>query len=759
MNKKSDIFVIKRGGRKERLDLEKIHKVVEHACRGIAGVSPSEIELKSQLKFFQNIKTNDIQETLIKATAELIDTDRPNYQYVAGRLINYQLRKQVYNSIEPIPLYEHIAKNVELGHYTKDLLDYYTKEEIEKIDNFVDHSRDENLTYIAMEQFRGKYLVKNRVTGEFYETPQMVYILIAMVLFAQYPKKTRLKYVRDYYDCISNHLISLASPILAGVRTPQKQFSSCVLINCGDSLDSICASTTAIIKYVSQKAGIGLNVGRIRAINSPIRKGDAYHTGLIPFLKLFLSATKSCSQGGIRDGAITSYFPIWHLEIEDLIVLKNNKGTEENRIRHMDYVVQFNKLFYERVLNGEQWTLFSPSDVPGLYEAFFEDNEKFKEIYERAERNTRLRKKKVDARELFAQFIMERQNTGRIYAMNVDHCNEHSSFITEKARIEQSNLCVEITLPNEPMDSEGNATVALCTLSAINWGKISSVEDLKKPCELAVRGLDALLSYQEYPLEEARRHTMDWRPLGIGVTNLAYFLAKNGLTYEGSEETFQTVSDFMEMQSYYLIKTSMELAKEYGSCLRSRDTKYAQGILPIDTYKKDVDEIVKSSEFLKNEWNELREDLKKYGIRNATLMAIMPCESSSQVLNSTNGIDPIRGYKMFKDSKDGSLTQIMPEYPRLKNKYQLLWDLKSPEGYLKICAVLQKYIDQAISVNISLNPQHFPDEKIPMSVLQKYVLLHYKWGGKTLYYQNTYDGQGEIEVETPKGCSGGACSL
>ncbi len=754
----SNIMVIKRNGEKEQLDIDKIHRVVEFACNGISGVSPSEIELKSQIKFFNNMKTTDIQETLIKASSELITEETPNYQYVAGRLINYHLRKEVYGSYEPIHLFEHVKNVVKHGYYTNELLEWYDEKEFEKMDSFIDHDRDDNLVYVAMEQFRGKYLVKNRVTGKFYETPQMAYMLISATIFHDYPKEKRLKYVRDYYDMISNHYISLATPVMAGVRTPQKQFSSCVLINSGDSLDSITATSTAIVKYVSQKAGIGLNVGRIRALNSPIRNGDAYHTGIIPFLKLFHASIKSCSQGSVRGGAGTVYYPFWHLEVEDLLVLKNNKGTEENRIRHMDYGIQFNKLFYERVINNEHISLFCPNDVPELYEYFFTDQDEFKQIYERCERNTRLRKKKILARDLFNIFVTERKDTGRIYLMNVDNVNLQSPFDEKKSPIYQSNLCAEIVLPTTPMDSSGNGLIALCTLSAINWGKINSPDDLKKPCEMAVRGLDALLTYQDYPLEEARNHTKFYRPLGIGITNLAYFLAKNNLTYEGNQETYDTVRDFIEAQSYYLIKTSVELAKEYGACLKSDETMYGKGLVPRDYYKKDVDEIVSNESFLEQEWRELKTELKTYGIRNATLMAIMPCESSSQVLNSTNGIEPPRAYVMVKSSKDGALPQIIPEYPRLKNKYQLLWDIKSPEGYLKICAVIQKFVDNAISVNTSYNPKHYEKEEIPMSVLQRHILLHYKWGGKTLYYNNTYDGQGEIEIEE-KGCSGGACTL
>jgi ribonucleoside-diphosphate reductase alpha chain len=762
----SQILITKRNGTKEPLNIEKLHKVVLRACEGISGVSPSEVELKSQIQFFNGMKSTDIQETLIKAAANLITEETPNYQYVAGKLVNYHLRKIVYNSYTPLPLYEHVESVVKVGYYTEELLKWYTKEEFEKMDSFIDHSRDEDFSYVAMEQFRGKYLIKNRVTGKIYETPQMAYMLIAATLFHSYPQETRMKYVRDYYDCISQHYISLPTPVIAGVRTPQKQFSSCVLIESGDSLDSINATASSIVKYVSQRAGIGVNIGRIRAKGSPIRKGDAFHTGIIPFIKYFQAATKSCSQGSIRNGAATAYFPIWHLEVEDLIVLKNNKGTEETRVRHLDYAVQLSKLFYERFLKNQDITLFCPNDVPGLYEAFFSDQEKFKELYEAAEKRTSIRKKKVSARELFSAIMEERKSTGRLYIMNVDNCNEHSSFDEKVAPITMSNLCLEIGLPVKPMGTP-EERIQLCTLSAINWGKIDHPDDFKKPCELAVRALDALLSYQDFPVECARKSTEEWRPLGVGINNLAYWLAKNGLTYEGNAETFDTLSEFMEAFSYYLIKASNDLAKEYGPCTRSNDTKYGKGILPIDTYKKDVDTISNPARVY--DWEDLRQSLKEYGIRNATLMAIMPSETSSTVINATNGIEPPRAFVSYKNSKDGILAQVVPGYPRLKNKYQLLWNIKSPEGYLKICAIIQKYVDQLISVNTSYNPKYFPNEELSMEILLRHLLLHYKWGGKTLYYFNTNDQAGEEEINptTKKiptkietdDCESGACKL
>jgi len=737
--------VIKRDGSKESLDIEKLHKVVFYACENINGVSPSEVEIKSQIQFFDGIKTSDVQETLIKSAADLISEDSPNYQWVAGRLINYHLRKMVYGQFEPWPLLDLVNKNIELGLYDSSIVETYSKAEFNKLNKYIKHERDDTLTYAAMEQFRGKYLVQNRVTKQIYETPQIAYMLIAMTLFQSYPKETRLKWVKDYYDAISTFDISLPTPVMAGVRTPQRQFSSCVLIETDDSLDSINATTSSIVKYVSQKAGIGIGAGRIRALGSPIRSGDAYHTGVIPFYKMFQSATRSCSQGGVRNGAATLYYPIWHLEVEDLLVLKNNKGTDDNRVRHMDYGVQFNKLMYERLLEGGNITLFSPSDVPGLYEAFFNDQEQFKYLYEKAEVHPNIRKKSIPAIDLFSQFIEERKNTGRIYLMNVDHANTHSSFDEKLAPVHQSNLCCEIDLPTKPLndfnDKEGE--IALCTLSAINWGKINKVDDFKKPCELAVRGLDALLDYQNYPVKAAELATMKRRPLGIGIINLAYWLAKNGTTYE--DPNLELLDEYTEAWSYYLIKASADLAHEQGAPQGSVETKYASGLVPIDTRKKDVDELVPHVERMP--WDQLRTQLHKTGIKNSTLMALMPSETSAQIANATNGIEPPRSFVSIKQSKDGVLKQVVPGIHKLRSKYNLLWDQKSPEGYLKICAVLQKYIDQGISVNTSYNPTYFEDEKIPMSTMLQHVLMFYKFGGKQLYYFNTFDGQGEIDLD------------
>ena len=737
--------VIKRDGSREDLNIDKLHKVVFAACDGINGVSASEVEIKSQIQFFDGIKTVDVQETLIKSAADLISEETPNYQWVAGRLINYHLRKMVYGQFEPIHLIDLVKKNVVAGFYDSEILKAYSRAEFNKLNSYIKHQRDDTLTYAAMEQFRGKYLVQNRVTKEIFETPQMAYMLIAMTLFQSYPKETRIKWVKDYYDAISTFDISLPTPVMAGVRTPQRQFSSCVLIETDDSLDSINATTSSIVKYVSQKAGIGIGAGSIRALGSRIRNGDAYHTGVIPFYKMFQSATRSCSQGGVRNGAATLYYPIWHLEVEDLLVLKNNKGTEDNRVRHMDYGVQFNKLMYERLLSGGDITLFSPSDVPGLYESFFNDQDQFKYLYEKAEVHPDIRKKAIPAIELFSQFMEERKNTGRVYLMNVDHANTHSSFDESVAPVHQSNLCCEIDLPTKPLNSfdDENGEIALCTLSAINWGNIKKPEDFKKPCELAVRGLDALLTYQDYPVKAAQRSTEKRRPLGVGIINLAYWLAKNNTSYQNPD--LELLDEYSEAWSYYLIKASADLATEQGACSGSSETKYGQNILPIDTYKKDVDELVEPKSRMP--WNDLRTQLQETGIRNSTLMALMPSETSAQISNATNGIEPPRSFVSVKQSKDGVLKQVVPGIHKLKSKYDLLWDQRSPEGYLKICAILQKYIDQGISVNTSYNPQYYDDEKIPMSEMIQHLLMFYKYGGKQLYYFNTYDGQGEIDLE------------
>ena len=742
MNGINSITVTKRDGSSQPFDLDKVHKVLEWAVEDITGVSMSEIELKANIQLYDKIPAYDIHELLIKSAAELISEHTPNYQFVAARLVSYKLRKEAYGEYAVPPLTQIIEDNVERGVYDSEILQLYSEHEIVELSNYIKHERDDTFTYAGMEQFRGKYLVQDRRTKEIYETPQVLYMMIAMTLFSNY-KEDRLKYVKDYYDAISQFYISLPTPIMAGVRTPTRQFSSCVLIESGDSLDSINATSTSIVRYISKKAGIGVGAGSIRAIGAKIGDGSVVHTGLIPFLKYFQSAVKSCSQGGVRGGAATVYLPLWHYEFEDLVVLKNNKGTEETRVRHMDYAFQFNKLMYERLIEGGNITFFDPSDVPDLYESFFTDQDKFKKLYEKYERAYSIRKKTLPAIDVFSQFLNERKDTGRIYLMNVDHANDHGSFIPEQAPIHMSNLCCEIDLPTKPLGEDEPGEISLCTLSAINWGLIDDIKDFEKYCTLTVRALDNLLSYQEYPIKEAEDSTMNRRPLGIGIINLAYFLAKRGLNY--GPEAFDIIDKYAEAWSYYLIKASMELAEERGKCPKSNETKYDSGTLPIDTYKEAVDNLVEHKERLA--WTSLRNNLKKHGIRNSTLMALMPAETSAQISNSTNGIEPPRALVSYKQSKDGVMAQVVPGYHHLKNKYDLLWDQTSPENYLKICAILQKYIDQGISVNTSYNPEHYEDQKVPMSIMIQDLVTAYKYGLKQLYYFNTFDGSGEYKEE------------
>ena len=741
------INVTKRDGRFEPFDLDKVHRVLEWATNGVSGVSISEIELKANLQLYDGIKAYDIHELLIKSAAELISDATPNYQFVAARLINYKLRKEVYGQYEPWILSHLIEKNIDRGVYDSEFIDKYTDEELEKLNSFIRHERDDLFTYAGMEQFRGKYLVQDRAAKTIYETPQMLYMMIGATLFIDYPKESRLKWVKEFYDAVSQFYISLPTPIMAGVRTPTRQFSSCVLIESGDSLNSINATATSIVRYISKKAGIGIGSGSIRAIGSRIGDGSIVHTGLIPFLKYFQSAVKSCSQGGVRGGAATVYLPIWHLEFEELVVLKNNKGTEENRVRHMDYAFQFNKLMYERLLTGGNITLFSPHDVPDLFDAFYSNQDKFRELYSKYESDKNIRKKEMKAIDVFSQFLQERKDTGRVYLMNVDHANEHGAFIPELAPIRQSNLCCEIDLPTKPLESadDENGEISLCTLSAINWGMINDPSEFEKYCTIAVRSLDALLDYQAYPVPAAQLSTMARRPLGVGIINLAYFLAKRTLKYD--DAALETIDEYAEAWSYYLIKASADLAAEKGSISKANETKYGHGITPNQTYKKEVDELVPHKERM--DWAGLRQQLKDTGIRNSTLMALMPAETSAQISNSTNGIEPPRALVSYKQSKDGVMAQVVPGYHHLKNKYDLLWEQKTPEGYLKVCAVLQKYIDQGISVNTSYNPDFFEDGKVPMSQLIKDMVTFYKYGGKQLYYNNTHDGAGELKDEEP----------
>ncbi|MCK8124486.1 ribonucleoside-diphosphate reductase subunit alpha [Pseudoalteromonas sp. 2CM39R] len=757
------LSVSKRDGRKESLDLDKIHRVIAWAAEGLENVSVSQVELKSHIQFYDGIRTDDIHETIIKAAADQISKDTPDYQYLAARLAVFHLRKKAYGQFEPPRLYDHITKLVEDKRYDQHLLVDYTEQEIDELDAYIDHNRDLNFSYAAVKQLEGKYLVQNRVTGEIYESAQFLYILVAASLFSDYPKETRLDYIKRFYDAVSTFKISLPTPIMAGVRTPTRQFSSCVLIECGDSLDSINATSSAIVKYVSQRAGIGINAGRIRALGSPIRNGEAYHTGCIPFYKHFQTAVKSCSQGGVRGGAATLFYPLWHLEVENLLVLKNNRGVDDNRVRHLDYGVQFNKLMYSRLIKDDYITLFSPSDVPGLYDAFFEDQAKFDELYIKYEQDESIRKKRIKAIELFSMFAQERASTGRIYLQNVDHCNTHSPFISTVAPIRQSNLCLEIALPTKPlsnvMDEEGE--IALCTLSAFNLGAIESLDELEELAELAVRALDNLLDFQDYPVPAAKNATMGRRTLGIGVINYAYYLAKNGKRYSDGSANALTHKTFEAIQ-YYLMKASNELAKERGACPKFNETTYSQGIMPTDTYKRDLDQFCE--EPLHLDWDSLRESIIEHGMRNSTLSALMPSETSSQISNATNGIEPPRGHISVKASKDGILKQVVPDYENLKDNYELLWDIPSNDGYLQLVGIMQKFVDQTISANTNYDPSKYEGGKVPMKVLLKDLLTAYKLGVKTLYYHNTRDGASDSQDElTPEveddGCAGGACKI
>ena len=771
----NDLLVTKRNGEKEPIDLEKIHKVITWAAEGLNNVSVSQVEIKAQIQFYDGIKTGEIHETLIKSAADLISTDAPDYQYLAARLAVFHLRKKAYGQFEPPALYDHVVKMVDAQKYDAHLLEDFTPEEFAEMDSYIDHWRDMNFSYAAVKQLEGKYLVQNRVTGDIYESAQFLYILVAACLFGNYPKETRLSYIRRFYNAASTFKLSLPTPIMSGVRTPTRQFSSCVLIETGDSLDSINATSSAIVKYVSQRAGIGVNAGRIRALGSPIRGGEAFHTGCIPFYKYFQTAVKSCSQGGVRGGAATLFYPLWHLEVESLLVLKNNRGVEENRVRHLDYGVQFNKLMYQRMMKDDYITLFSPSDCPGMYDAFFADQAKFEELYVKYENDDSIRKKRIKAMELFSLFMQERASTGRIYLQNVDHCNTHSPFDPSVAPVRQSNLCLEIALPTKPLqhvnDEEGE--IALCTLSAFNLGAIESVDEFEELSDLAVRALDSLLDYQDYPVPAAYNATMNRRTLGVGVINFAYFLAKNNVRFSDHSANGLVHRTFEAMQ-YHLLKASNNLAKEKGACPKFHETTYSQGIMPIDSYKKDLDSVC--SEPLQCDWDTLREDIKAHGLRNSTLSALMPSETSSQISNATNGIEPPRGHISIKSSKDGVLKQVVPEYDTLKEKYELLWDIPSNDGYLQLVGIMQKFIDQTISANTNYDPSRHANGKVPMKLLLKDLLTAYKLGVKTLYYHNTRDGASDtssVEVKTQQqtplaqatvveeddDCAGGACKI
>jgi ribonucleoside-diphosphate reductase alpha chain len=729
------IKVRKRSGSVEPLNLDKIHKMVEEACEGLgSGVSASQVEMNSGLQFFDGIETKDIQEILVRSASDLISLENPNYQFVAARLLLFGLRKQVFGSdwVNGHPtVLDHAFKCATKGVYDKEILGKYNQEEWAKIDTFIDHDRDFLFTYAGLRQIVDKYLVQDRSSGEVYETPQYMYMMIAATLFQNYTKD-RLEYVRRYYNAISKHKINIPTPIMAGVRTPLRQFASCVLVDVDDTLDSIFSSDMAIGRYVAQRAGIGINAGRIRGINSKIRGGEVQHTGVVPFLKKFEATVRCCTQNGIRGGSATVHFPIWHKEIEDILVLKNNKGTEDNRVRKLDYSIQISKLFYERFIQDAEISLFSPNDVPGLYDAFGTD--RFDDLYVDYERDTTVPRKTIGAQELILDLLKERAETGRVYIMNIDHCNSHSSFLD---KVNMSNLCQEITLPTDPIQHiDGEGEIALCILSAINVGKIHKLDDLEELCDLAVRGLEELIDYQQYPVKAARQSTLNRRSLGIGYIGLAHYLAKQGEHYN-DPRAWQLVHDLTEAFQYYLLKSSNAIAKEKGACGYFNRTKYSQGILPIDTYKRDVDELCNPT--LKYDWETLRSEIQASGLRHSTLSAQMPSESSSVVSNATNGIEPPRDYLSVKKSKKGPLKQVVPQYQSLKNNYTLLWDMPDNTGYINIVAVMQKFFDQAISGNWSYNPENYADNEVPVSVMAQDFLNTYKYGWKTSYYQNTYD--------------------
>ncbi len=734
------IYVQKRNGRgKEQLNIEKIHEMVDFACEDITGVSSSQIEMNSGLQFYDGITTEEIQQILIKSANDLISLDAPNYQFVAAKLLLFSLRKQLFHKLWDHPhIYEHVKNAVDKKVYDPGLLTKYSKADFDRMNTMLDHDRDYTFTYAGLRQVIDKYLVQDRSTGEVYETPQFMYMMISATIFANYPKNKRMSYVRKYYDAISRFKINIPTPVMAGVRTPIRQYASCVLVDIDDTLPSIFSGDMAIGKYVAQRAGIGINAGRIRGINSRIRGGEVQHTGVIPFLKKFEATVKCCTQNGVRGGSATTHFPIWHKEIEDILVLKNNKGTEDNRVRKLDYSIQISKLFYERFINDEDITLFSPHDVPELYEAWGTD--KFDELYLVAERKTSVWKKKIPAQDIFMDMLKERAETGRIYIMNIDHCNTHSSF---KDRIYMSNLCQEITLPTTPIQHiDGDGEIALCILSAINIGLIKELDQLEPLCDIAVRALDEIIDHQQYPVKAAETSTKKRRSLGIGYIGLAHYLARLGVKYE-HKTAWKEVDKLTEAFQYYLLKASVEVAKEKGKCEAFDRTKYSDGTLPIDTYKKELDEVVNRK--LSYNWEKLRKEIVEHGLRHSTLSAQMPSESSSVVSNATNGIEPPRDFLSIKKSKKGPLKQVVPEYKKLKDNYTLLWDMKSNEGYINIVAVMQKYFDQAISGNWSYNPENYEDNQVPLSVMAQDLLTTYKLGWKTSYYQNTYDSKKDVD--------------
>ncbi len=764
------IHVVKRDGTRAPIDLAMIHEAVEWACNGYENVSVSDIEINSKLQFYEGMTTSEIQKVMIRSAADLISKERPNYQYVASRLLLMDLRKKVYKQANPIPFEYLIKNNVYRGIYDKKILSKYSTQDIIYLSKKIDYDRDFKFSYAGLSQMVDKYLLQDRKTGEIYETPQEAFMLIGMFMFMNYDKKIRKDYVLRLYNALSTFKISLPTPIMAGVRTPLRQFSSCCLIDVGDSIESIMHSNTAVGYYTAQRAGIGLNFGRIRGIDAQIRGGEVVHTGLVPFLKMFEATTKSFTQNSIRGGGSTSTVPFFHWEIETFIQLKNNKGNDENRVRRMDYSIAVNRLFRERVKEGKDITLFSTEEVIKLYNLFYSSEyDAFKEMYEAFENDYSVRKKTISARELYLAILKERYETGRIYILNADHVNKHSSF---KDNIFMSNLCQEITLPTDPLVdvNKADGEIAMCILSNINLGKIDSIEEIDDLTELLVRFLDELIDYQEYPVKVAEKSTKNRRSLGIGISDVFNFLAKNNLKFY-TDEGRAIIHEYAERFQYGLIKASAMLAKEKGACKYYNRTKYSDNIFPIDTYEKNVDEIVPNR--LKCDWNELRELVRNYGLRNSALSAIPPAASSSIVSNSTPGIDPVRKLLIAKVSKYGPLKQLVPGFETYAENYDLAWDINNEE-YLKFVAIFQKFLDQSISTNMYYDISKYEDNKVPMRELIRHESTAYKYGLKTLYYLNSNDNSGEVSqqqaqqdddvqqnevLEDDGGCEGGACSV
>jgi ribonucleoside-diphosphate reductase alpha chain len=734
------INVRKRSGNIEPLALEKWQQQVTKVCNGTADVSQSMIEIKAHPHFYDGITTREIDEITLRAIVDLIDFEsnpdvgHVNYQYVAGRQRLSMLRKDVYGDYNPPSLYEIVKKNISVGLYTPDLLEWYSEDEWNKMEEFIDHEKDEEYSYAAIEQLIEKYLVRNRATKEIYETPQVRYMVAAATVFHMEEASKRLKFIKEYYNAASDGLFTLATPVLAGLGTPTKQFSSCVLIRSDDDLDSIFASGEMMAKYASKRAGIGLEIGRLRSLGSPIRGGEIMHTGMIPFLKKWFGDLRSCSQGGIRNASATVFYPIWHHQFDDLIVLKNNQGTEETRVRHMDYGVVLSALFWRRFKNKENITFFDPNEVPDLYEAFYSDSAKFEELYVKYEKRKDLRRKVMSAEEVFKGGILkERTDTGRIYLVFIDNVMNQGPFDPEYHTIYQSNLCCEILLPTKSFKRLDDPTgrIALCTLGSMNWGAFRNPEDMRRACRILLRSLNNILDYQDFLSIQSKLSNEDIRPIGIGVTNLAYWHAKRGYKY-GEAEALQDVKSWTEHQAYYLTEATVELAKERGKCNDSDRTRYGQGIFPWELRAKGVNTLANFNPEL--DWESLRADIKDYGVRNATLMAIAPVESSSVVINSTNGIEMPMALISTKESKAGSLVQVVPEYQKLKNKYQLMWEQTDCVGYLKTAAVLAAYVDQSISTNTFYNPAHFPERKVPTTLIAKNLMQAQLWGIKTFYY-------------------------